>query len=285
MSLKQLVLAGALLLGIAQAQFASTLDPSAQELLQRVTGGGQEGPVVQLGGAPADLLKALPPGSRVIGTVTYPGLPGRGPGGNTTVYFDSSLPPGQVVKSFAATLGPTWKQATGTLSPYEAQGGFQQSAQITQTTFYRTTPPQILRVSTQVVGAVTQVSLSRQEDENVKQTIPYLAAPPPLPPGFLTLPKLSAPKGSTVNLSGTGNSSDGITQNARIETKLSRQEVINHYAAQLRQAGWTLVTQANVSTASSSIWTFKQDGRDRLGILIIAGTSPYSGTLISQGTR
>lgn len=285
MALKQLVLAGALLLGAAQAQSASTLAPSAQELLQRVTGGGQAGPDVLLGSAPADLLATLPPGSRVIGTVTYPGLPSRGPGGNTTVYFDSGLTPSQVVKSFVTTLGPPWKQATGTLSPLEAQGGFQQSTQPTQVTFYRTTPPQILRVSTQVVGSVTQVSLSRQEDENVEQTLPYLAAPPPLPPGFLMLPKLSAPAGSTVNLSGTGNSGDGVTQTARIETKLSRQAVVDHYAEQLRQAGWTLLTQADAPVAATTIWTFKQEGRDRVGILIIAGTSPYVGTLISQGTR
>jgi len=245
-------MAGSLLLGSAQAQSAFTLAPSAQELLQRVTGGGQVGPDVLLGSAPADLLATLPSGSRVIGTVTYRGLPERGPS-SSTVYFDSALSPSQVLKSFATTLGPNWKQASGTLSPPEAQGGFQKSAQLIDVTFYRTTPPQILRVSTQVVGAVTQVSLSRQEDENVKQILPYLAAPPPLPPGFLILPRLSAPEGGTVNLSGTANSGDGVIQTARIETKLSRQAVMDHYAAQLRQAGWTLTTQANAPVASSTI--------------------------------
>lgn len=284
MSFPPLLLAAALLLGSAQAQSASTPAAAAQELLQRVTGGGQIKPEVLLGNAPADLLATLPPGSRVIGTVTLAGLPGRGPN-TTTVYLDSRLTPGQVVAHFAAALGPDWKQARSELSPFEAQGGFQQSAQPSNVTFYRTTPPQILWVSNTVVGDVTQVSLSRQMDEDAARMLPSLNAPPPVPPGYLTLPKLSAPEGGSVSQTGMSNSGDGVTQNARIETSLSREALMAHYAAQLRQAGWTVMTQANTSVASSVIWTFKQEGWDRIGVLIIAGTSPYSGTLVSQGSR
>ncbi|OLV16961.1 hypothetical protein [Deinococcus marmoris] len=50
------------------------------------------------------------------------------------------------------------------------------------------TPPQALRVSTTVVGSVTQVSLGQQVDEDAKRILPYLNAPPPVPPGYLTLP-------------------------------------------------------------------------------------------------
>lgn len=74
-------------------------------------------------------------------------------------------------------------------------------------------------------------------------------------------------------------------QSARIGTTLSRQAVTEHYAAQLRQAGWTMITRANTPVASSTTWTFQQEGQDRVGVLIIAGTSPYSGTLVSQGSR
>ncbi|QFP78511.1 hypothetical protein [Deinococcus sp. AJ005] len=284
MSLHPLLLAGALLLGSAQAQSTATPAASAQELLQRVAGDGQAGPEVLLGTAPADLLATLPPGSRVIGTVTLTGLPGRGPN-TTTVYLDSKLTPGRVIAHFAAALGPDWKQASNERSPFEAQGGFQQGLPPSNMTFYRTTPPQVLRVSTTVVGAVTRVNLSQQVDEDVERILPYLSAPPPVPPGYLTLPKLSAPEGSTVSQTGMSNGADGVTQNARIETTLSRGALMAHYTAQLRQAGWTVVTQANTLVASSTIWTFKQEGRDRIGILVIAGTSPYSGTLVSQGSR
>ncbi len=288
MSLRQILLAGSLVLGAAQAQSTFTPAPTAQELLRRVTGGfgvgGQAQPDVLLGSAPADLRAIFPPGSRVIGTVINHGLPGRGPD-SSTVYLDSSLTPRQVISHFATVLGSAWKQSSGNLAPFEAQGGFQQSATTNNVTFYRTKPPQILRVSAQMVGSVTQIDVSRQEGQDVERIIPYLSAPPTLPPGTVMLPKLSAPEGSIVTPAGSGNNGDSQTQNARIETKLNRQAVMEHYAAQLRQAGWTLATQANVPAASSTLWTFKQDGRDRLGILIIAGVSPYSGTLISQGTR
>jgi len=290
MALKQLVLAGSLLLGAAQAQtttmytISSAPGDAVRELLERVTGGGQAGPDVMLGGAPADLLKTLPAGSRVIGTVTYPGLPGRG-SSSTTVYLDSPLLPSQVIESFAKTLGPTWKQADEPFSPVAAQGGFQPGTSTSAAIFYRMTPPQTLRVATQRVENVTQVSLNQQGGEDAERFISYLAAPPQRPPGIVALPKLRAPEGSTVNLTGSGNGEDSVTQTARIETKLSRQAVLTHYAAQLRQAGWTLTNQANAPTASSTIWTYKQGGRDRVGILIIAGTSPYAGTLISQSTR
>lgn len=273
-----------LLLGSAQAQSTVTPAASAQELLQRITGNGQPRPEVLLGRAPADLPAPLPPGSRVIGTVTSTGLPGRGPN-LTTVYLDSTLTPGQVIAHFTAALGSDWQQARYSLSPFETQGGFQQASPPSDMTFYRTTPPQVLRVSTTVVGSVTQVSLVRQTGGDAEYLLPALRTPPPAPPGYMTLPELNAPEGSTVILAGATHTGDGLMQNARIGTTLSRQAVTEHYAAQLRQAGWTLITRANTALASSSTWTFQQEGQDRVGVLIIAGTSPYSGTLVSQGSR
>lgn len=284
MSPHPLLLTVALLFGSTSAQSALTPAASAQELLQRITGGGQTGPEVLLGSAPADLPAPLPPGSRVIGTVTDAGLPGRGPI-STTVYLDSALTPGQVIAHFTTALGAEWKQASNGLSPSEAQGGFQQTSLPSNVLFYRTTPPQLLGISTTVVGRVTQVRLNRQMDEGVIQLLPSLSAPPPMPPGYLTLPRLNAPPDSAVSLTGASNGEDGVTQKARIETTLSRQALMVHYAAQLRQAGWTVLTQADTPVASSTIWTFQQEGQDRVGILVIAGTSPHSATLISQGSR
>jgi len=286
---KQLCLIGFLLLGAAQAQTtststttASTPSATAQELLSRVTGGGRQSNVL-LGSAPADLRGILPPGSRVIGTVTYAVSSGSVPS-VSTVYLDTSLAPGKVVAHFVQALGPTWKQSSGTLTPYEAQGGFQPNTLTSNVTFYRASPPEILRVEVQAVGNVTQVNLNQQTGQDAERFIAYLVNALGRPPGLM-LPKLSAPEGSTVTPASSGSGDDSVTQSARIETKLSRQAVMTHYAAQLRQAGWTLANQADVPAAASTIWSFKQDGRDRLGILTIAGTSPFVATLISQGTR
>jgi len=286
---KQLCLIGFLLLGAAQAQTtststttASTPSATAQELLSRVTGGGRQSNVL-LGSAPAALRGILPPGSRVIGTVTYAVSSGSVPS-VSTVYLDTSLAPGKVVAHFVQALGPTWLQSSGTLTPYEAQGGFQPGTLTGNVTFYRASPPEILRVDAQVVGSVTQVNLNQQTGQDAERVIAYLGNPLGRPPGLM-LPKLSAPEGSTVTPAGAGSGDDSVTQSARIETKLSRQAVMTHYAAQLRQAGWTLANQADVPAAASTIWSFEQDGRDRLGILTVAGTSPFAATLISQGTR
>lgn len=176
MSLHPLWLAGALLLGSVLAQSTATPAAPAEELLQRFTGGGQAGPEVLLGRAPTDLPAPLPTGSRVVGTVTSTGLPGRGPN-LTTVYLDSKLTPGQVITHFTAALGSAWKQARYNLSPFETQGGFQQASPPSDMTFYRTSPPQVLRVSTTVMGSVTQVSLIRQMDKDAESLLLSLTTP------------------------------------------------------------------------------------------------------------
>ena len=289
MSTKLLMLAGALLLTAAQAQATTQPASTAEELLKRITSvygpGAQVKTEVLLGTAPADLRASLPPGSRVIGTVSYSGsVDGTS---STSVYLETRLTPEEVVAHFAKTLGAKWKRVNTDLSnPYAVQGGFQPSEIESNASFYRQTLPEIIGMSFQVVNGVTQVNLNQQKDRDAERAIGYLnTAPPPISPDFVVLPKLKAPADSIVTLSGGGNGGDNVTQNAQIGTKLNRQAVMDYYAAQLRQAGWSLTTRAEVPNATTTVWTYKQGGRERIGVLIFTGISPYPATLLSQRVR
>lgn len=291
MSLRLLPLLGWLTLTPALAQSTPTppVAATASELLQRVIHpdwpGNESRTEVLLGRVPADLGLPLPTGSRVVGTVrttfTRADIPA-----NTTVYFDTALTPTQLAAHFTKTLGPAWKEAPGFLNgPAEFQGGFQPGSSSGNLALYRTSPAQLLQVTTRITGGVTQVTLRQQQGGNTEQILQSINLRPPAPPAFLVLPKLAAPANSTVTVEGSGNTNDGASQNARIETKLSRQAVVEHYAGQLRQAGWRLVNQADTPQATTTVWSFSQNGSERLGLLIVTGEAPYRATLMTQGTR
>jgi len=287
---KLLPLLGLLALSPALAQTVPTsqLAPTASELLQRVINpdwfGAENRTEVLLGRVPADLGVTLPAGSRVVGTVST--IAGRGDlPSNATVYFDTSLTPTQVTAHFSQALGTGWKEAPGLGGPYELQGGFQPGTAVSNLALYRKNPAQLINVTTRVAGGVTQVSLRKQQGGDTERTLEYIEIRPQTRPAFLILPKLAAPAGSVVLPQGGGNSNDGVTQNARIETKLGRKALVEHYAAQLRQAGWRLVNQAATPQATTTVWSFMQNGTERVGLLIVTGESPYRATLMTQATR
>lgn len=284
MSLKTLTLLGLLTLTPALAQSA----PTASELLQRVINpdwpGADSRTDVLLGQTPADLGVTLPAGSRVVGTVTTTSEREDVPS-NTSVYFDTSLTPEQVMAYFAKATNPGWQEAPGFLNgPYE-QGGFQLGSAISNRTFYRKNPAQLLTVTARAVPGTTQVTLRKQYGGSTERVLESIELRPPLPPSFMRLPKLAAPAGSTVLPEGGGNTNDGVTQNARIETQLDRKALLEHYAAQLRAAGWKLINQTDAAQATTTVWSFTQDGREKIGLLILTGTSPYRATLMTQAVR
>lgn len=274
---------------LAQTTPAAPLPPTAGELLRRVLSpdwsGGESRTDVLLGRVPADLGISLPTGSRVVGTVSTTFERADIPA-NTTVYFDTSLTPAQVTAHFTKTLGAAWKEAPGFLNgPYEFQGGFQPGPALGNLALYRSNPVQLLQITTRLAGGVTQVTLRKQQGGNTEQVLQSINSRPPAPPAFLVLPKLAAPSDSTVTVEGSGNTNDGASQSARIETKLSRRAVVEHYAGQLRQSGWRLMNQADTPQATTTVWSFTQNGAERVGLLIVTGTSPYRATLMTQGTR
>ncbi|MFC5849639.1 hypothetical protein [Deinococcus petrolearius] len=290
MSIKTLTLLGLLTLIPAFAQTAPAPSAAtASELLQRVINpdwpGTDSRTEVLVGQVPVRFGVPLPTGSRVIGAISTTFQRGEAPS-NTAVHFDTALTPAQVTAHFTRALGAGWQEAPGFLNgPYEQQGGFQPGSSVSNLALYRKTPAELLHVTTRVVGNVTQVSLRKQSGGDTERMLEYIGARPPAPPAFLMLPKLAAPANSVVQPQGGGNSNDGVTQNARIETKLDRKALVEHYAAQLRQAGWKLVNQADAGQATTTIWSFTQNGTDRVGLLIVTGESPYRATLMTQATR
>lgn len=288
MSLKTLTLLGLLAFTPALAQ-STPATPTATELLQRVfnsdgLGGGTRTEVL-LGRVPADFGIKLPPGSRVVGTVSQ--VPGREDlPVNTTVYFDTSLTPEQTLASFAGSLGSGWREAPQDLEgPFGNQGGFVPSLSVSNRIFYRQSPAQLVQVSTQITRGVTQVSVRKQQGGETERMLAFIEVRPPLLPASQRLPRLVAPAGSTITPQGGGSSGDGLTQQARVETKLDRKALVEHYAAQLRAAGWTLVNQAATDQVTTTIWSLTQDGKERVGLLIIGGRTPYTATLMTQTAR
>ncbi|WP_216322586.1 hypothetical protein [Deinococcus aestuarii] len=91
--------------------------------------------------------------------------------------------------------------------------------------------------------------------------------------------------GSTVLPEGGGNSNDRVTQYARITSTLDRKALLEHYAAQLRAAGWKLANQTDTGQVTTTVWSFTQDGNEKIGLLILTGSSPYRATLMTQAAR
>ncbi len=56
----------------------------------------------------------------------------------------------------------------------------------------------------------------------------------------LEIPTLTAPLGVTASADGTGWSGDNIRTSVRVDTTVSADSLLGHYAAQLRAAGWQL---------------------------------------------
>ena len=282
---KWLALLGVLALSTTLAQ-TPTISPE-RELLQRAVtplwGPASLRSSVLVGQPPADLGFALPQGSRVIGSVVTETPDPAYPAG-VTVYFDTALSPEQVDAHFARVLAPAgWKVFPLPPGGPSPEGAFLPSTPVGGRPYYRQNPDQQLTIQTRVVGGVTQVTLGRQRSPELAQILRY-AQDDRFDPTRL-LPRLTPPAQATVSPRGGGGGGDNVTQYAGIESTLSRAALFDHYAAQLRQAGWTLRNRADAGTLTSSLWTLTQDGKARVGLLLIGESAKgqYRATLGIQG--
>lgn len=285
--LKRLLLA-ALLAATSLPVLAQTSLSPERELLQRAVapfwGPASLQASVLVRQVPADLGLALPRGSRIVGSVATQTTDPQFPAG-VTVYFDTALTPEQVNAYFARVLVQAgWKVFPVPNDDPFSSGGFQTTVPPGGPGYSRENPDQLLNVRSRVVGGVTQVSLSRERSPNLKQQLRYAQLGRAGGP-INQLPKLFPPAGSTVTPRGEGGSGDSITQSAGIESTLSRAALFEHYAAQLRGAGWTLRNRADTGTLTTTLWTFPQDGQERVGLLILgeAARGQYRATLGTQG--
>ncbi|NJN56711.1 MAG: hypothetical protein HC879_04045 [Leptolyngbyaceae cyanobacterium SL_5_9] len=86
---------------------------------------------------------------------------------------------------------------------------------------------------------------------------------------YAPLPALTLPANAKFISGGSSSfSNDEASSDAVIETDLDAESLINHYANQLQQAGWT---QVETSEVGLSRWSFQdEEGRDWQSLLIIA---------------
>lgn len=285
MSLRLMALMAALTLSSGLAQ-TPTLSPE-RELLERAVaplwGPTSVRTTVLVRQVPSDLGFALPAQSRVVGSVQAETGNPDFPGG-VTVHFDTRLTPQQVGVHFARVLAQAgWKVFPLPPGGPNPDGGFLTSTPLGGQPYYRQNPDQRLNVQTRVVGDVTQVTISRQNVQDLANQLRY--AQGDRFSTFAQLPKLLPPTGATVTPRGGGGGGDNVTQSAGIESTLARAALFDHYAAQLRQAGWTLRNRADTGALTSTLWTFQQDGREKVGLLLLSevGKGQYRATLGIQG--
>lgn len=269
--------------GLAQTPAASP----ERELLQRTVtplwGPASLTTSVLLRQVPADLGFSLPQGSRVVGSVVTETPDPAFPAG-VTVYFDTALTPAQVQAHFDRVLVQAgWKAFPGGPRDVSPEGGFLSSTPVGGRPYYRQNPDQQVSFQTRVVGGVTQVALNRQRFPNLTEALRYAEDERFNP--IRLLPRLTPPAEATVSPRGGGGGGDNVTQYAGIESTLTRTALFDHYAAQLRQAGWTLRNRADAGTLTSSLWTFRQDGKELVGLLLIGESArgQYRATLGIQG--
>jgi hypothetical protein len=82
------------------------------------------------------------------------------------------------------------------------------------------------------------------------------------------LPLLRHPEGARQGSSGSGGSTDSRQADAEIESPENAKELVDHYTPQMREAGWTQLSRADVANTSMATFTLKKDGRDWHGVLI-----------------
>lgn len=276
---KSFALAGMLLAGLLGSASGQTgpLTSLERELVQRSLDPGDDSGKARVelrpGRLPERFGLTLPAGHRLIGSVVV-----TGPNSSSSVYFDTRLDAGQLAAKLTAELrragwqpfpeGPGFNDGV--------DGGFLPSAPLSGRPWYRRSPDQMLFIQTRPAGAVTQVTLRQNGAPFLSQQLESGGR------GAVgRLPKLTPPSGSSVTPGGWGTSGASVTQDVQIETALTREALYEHYAAQLRRAGWVLVNRGQAGKIVSATWSVVRDNKTQLGLLIFTERAKgrYGGTL------
>lgn len=251
--------------------YAGAVSPE-WELLERALNPNFPGGVelkIQLGQVPSNLGFSLPQGSRVVGSVISDPRHSDFPAA-TSVYFDLPVDSKQAQSLLAGSLTQAgWQPLPdiGMYGPFASSGGFQATAPLTGASWYRRNPDRSAYFTLKTVGKVTQVYLTINAERDLDGRIRMATLVGQNPANLL--PKLAAPAGANVLPQGGGSNGDDITQAARIESELNQKDLLEHYAAQLRKAGWTALSAANKGALMTTLWTFKQGKDERLGLFTI----------------
>ncbi len=77
--------------------------------------------------------------------------------------------------------------------------------------------------------------------------------------GNIPVPNLQTPPETTVLLGGDSSGVNPINSTVYLQTGLTSTALANHYAEQMRQAGWTQRTATHSDSSSVSLWRIETD--------------------------
>ena len=231
---------------------ATAADPAALErLLSRIS----EGNYV-LGKLPPGVEVPLPARTEIVGGQFAP------EGGSAAVYLDTALSGAALQDFYLAQSG--WKQ--GQPGWGEAESGFvaaeEPDAAGQPLIFYRTAPAAVIQLTfsgpADTQGRRPLVLWYRTGADAVRQ----VSSPQRFGPGYgpSNLPTLRAPAGVTVGGGGSGRSDADWHQSTSLQGEVTLSALHSHYAAQLKQQGWTQAGELVQERSATSLWTLPARG-------------------------
>src|SRR5688572_1680306 len=126
---------------------------------------------------------------------------------------------------------------------------------VTLSSMYRSSGGSLLKVA---FNRGARFSSCRQR-ESASYRSPYEDAP---------IPTLRAPPGSMMSGSGSSASNDRMTLSTRLSTRLKPGEVVSHYDAQMRAAGWTPVSDGALEFLAARTYQ-KTDEKNRAWFAVL----------------
>lgn len=286
----------ALPLGSALAQ--STPDNEAallQEMLRARYGLSGEENVQILAGQLPDSLPAdlpLPEGAQIIGSVVNPGSVAGGPG-YTEILLQVNQSPEEIYSLYQQQLlDEGWQlhevpEVNEGFIAEEATETPQVSSSINSSRLF-CSPSQAAYLHVTTAPSQTNSSTA----VNLALRTPYVESQSSSPfecfPGIeeALLPGLTLPANAQLISGGSSVGNDGASSDVVIQTDLEAEALINHYATQLQQAGWT---QVETSEVGLSRWSYQdEEGRNWQGLLLISeiqGTPDYYSAYVQMLRR
>ncbi|WP_456833741.1 hypothetical protein [Deinococcus sp. UYEF24] len=129
---------------------------------------------------------------------------------------------------------------------------------------------------------MTHVTLNLSRSSNLRQAIAFRKQGLSSPKS--PLPALRPPSGTTVAPSGSSGGGNSWSSEASLNSSLSAGQLLEAYSAQLKAAGWTLLTRIGNGKTLTSVWQFQDlDKHPQTGILTLRdnGRGQFSAQLIS----
>jgi hypothetical protein len=262
-------LAAALLAAPASAQQPARSEMVPRELVEGLLGTSSSSGLL-VGRLPADLPATMvPPGTRVVGGIE------RSRGGSLAV-LTSAQPCSQAAAEMRARL-----LRDGWTQPMEqpVTRGFVPSGVTGPSGTYcrgTTTVLNVHAVPRQGGGSFLRLERDQPEGNGWNPCAPREGVMAGQHSAELPIPALYAPAGAEQLGGGSsaGGSSDGSSEyelRALVRTTLDARALVDHYAAQLRAAGWSAADPVSVTgMAAQSFRHRSADGRDWQGVLLVA---------------